>query len=185
MIRLFVGLGLPDAHRDLLGICQHGIPDARWVEPDNLHMTLRFIGEVDEPQAQDIHDALANVTAPGFPLKIAGVGYFAAGKRPRTIWAGIENADAGLTFLQAKIERAIQRAGMDAETRRFTPHITLGRVFASPLNRLDAYVADNAGLSLPIINVDRFTLIESKLGKSQANYHALVDYPLIGAVLPG
>ena len=183
MMRLFVGIKLPEQHKQTLNRFQNGLPDARWTAPENLHLTLRFIGEIEEPQAEDLHDALMHVSAPAFPLKIAGAGYFASGKRPRTLWAGVENAEAGLDFLQSKIERAAQKSGLEPEGRRFTPHVTLGRVTASPMNRLDAYVADNAALSLPVWTVEYCTRFESTLGKSQASYRALADYPLIGAML--
>ncbi|MEO0393173.1 MAG: RNA 2',3'-cyclic phosphodiesterase [Pseudomonadota bacterium] len=182
MIRLFVGIALAEDVTQRLVTLQHGVPEARWIEPQNLHLTLRFIGPAEEPQAQDIHDALDQISAAVFPITWQGMGYFAAGKRPRSLWVGVADNPA-LDYLQSKVERALQKAGLEPETRRFTPHVTLGRVSQSPLHRLDHYVADHDGCYLPSMRVDRFTLFQSHLGKAQADYQAVVDYPLIGAMM--
>ena len=95
--------------------------------PENHHLTLRFIGETPKHRAEEIDTALAALRAPGFPLTLAGVGCFAKGGSAVSLWAGVERNPA-LDHLQSKIETALQRAGLDPERRRFTPHVTLARL---------------------------------------------------------
>ena len=182
MIRLFIGIPLPDNLRQRLALMQAGVPDARWVPPENLHLTLRFIGEVEEPAAQDVHDALSRLNIAAFPLTLRGAGLFSAGKRPRALWVGVEENPA-LHYLQSKVERAVQKAGLEPEHRHFTPHVTIARVSKSPLNRLESFVAEHDSFSAAPVTIDQFALYESQLGKAQAHYQRLVDYPMIGAML--
>ena len=127
MIRLFVGLELPAEVRERLRLLLSGIPYARWTPAENLHLTLRFIGEVDEVQAEAAHDALLGVDAAGFELTIRGCGAFDGGHRAQTLWAGVDRCD-GLAHLHDKVEAAVVRAGLAPERRIFSPHITLARV---------------------------------------------------------
>src|SRR5262249_48243085 len=113
MIRLFVALEIPESVRTRMALLQGGVPGARWANDDQMHLTLRFIGEVDENIAHDIDDALAGIRAPAFKLEFAGVGEF-GGKNPRALWAGVRANDA-LMHLQKKVETALQRLGLPAE----------------------------------------------------------------------
>ncbi len=182
MIRLFIGIPLPETLRQRLTLMQAGVPEARWVPPENLHLTLRFIGEVEEPVAQDIHDALSRLNVAAFPLTLRGAGLFSAGKRPRALWIGVEENPA-LNYLQSKVERAVQKAGLEPEHRQFTAHVTIARVSKSPLNRLESFIAEHDSFAAGPITIDQFALYESHLGKAQAHYHVVADYPLIGAML--
>src|SRR6185437_1775902 len=130
MIRLFVALDLPENIRARLLELQGGVPGARWSTNQQLHLTLRFIGEVDGDVAHDIDDTLAVIRAPAFALELSGVGEF-GGKNPRALWAGVKPNDA-LLHLQRKIETAMQRIGLPAEQRKFTPHVTLARLRGTP-----------------------------------------------------
>src|SRR5215469_9521767 len=118
MIRLFVALEIPDAVRTRLMLLQGGVPGARWASDEQMHLTLRFVGEVDENVAHDIDDALAGIRAPAFALELAGVGEF-GGKNPRALWAGVRGGDA-LLHLQKKVETALQRIGLTPEERKFS-----------------------------------------------------------------
>ncbi|MDE0255518.1 MAG: RNA 2',3'-cyclic phosphodiesterase, partial [Rhodospirillaceae bacterium] len=109
MLRLFVGLELPEDLRDTLAMLERGIPGARWIESDNYHITLRFIGEVAEDQAEDIDSALAGVQAAPFALSLASVGHFGKLRKARSVWAGVE-ANEALDRLQAGVGSAIVRA---------------------------------------------------------------------------
>src|SRR6185295_8481192 len=142
MIRLFVALSLPDAVADPLVMLQTGVPGARWSARKQLHLTLRFIGEVDERVAADIDDALSLISAPGFTLELAGVGEF-GGKHPRALWAGVRPNDA-LKHLQRKIETALLRIDLPAEERKFTPHVTLAYLRATPQGHVLDYLTDHA-----------------------------------------
>src|SRR5271155_957975 len=124
-MRLFVALDLPWMLREHLSqLAGAGLPGARWVPPDNYHLTLRFIGETPGHRAEDIDTALAGLRARGFSLTLAGVGTFTKGGRSTALWVGVER-NPRLDPLQKKTERGLQRWGRDPERRRFQPHVTL------------------------------------------------------------
>lgn len=177
MIRLFVALDFPDDVRQRLAGLGGGVPGARWTEPENLHLTLRFIGEVPEDQAADIDLALSEVTAPAFDLVLDGVGVFGAGHNARVLWAGVERGDA-LSHLQAKVESALVRCGLPAEERKFSPHVTLARLKDAPRERIGRFIEDRALFRAGPMRMDHFTLYESRLGKGAAVYEALREYEL-------
>lgn len=178
MIRLFVGLDFPPDVRQILASSLSGIPNARWVPAENLHLTLRFIGEVDEDVADDIHDQLATLRHAPFSLNIRGCGAFAGGHRAQTLWAGVELSPA-LEQLQEKVDRAVMRAGMPSEGRKYTPHITLARLKDGQTGRVQDYIAGNNLLRITC-PVDRFILFSSHLGRNDPQYRAEVTYPLEG-----
>lgn len=179
-MRLFVGIALPDSVRERLGGLRYGLPGARWVEPGNLHITLRFIGEVGRPQAEDLDAALSAVRAPAFTLNVCGVGFFDKADRVHTLWAGIERSDA-LSFLHDKIESAVVRCGFEPERRKFTPHVTLARLKNTPNGRLGPLLETWGTFSAGAFAVQAFTLFESFPGGDGAHYEHLADYPLDGA----
>ena len=176
MIRLFVGIDLPAEIRATLSALEIGLPGAHWVPEDNLHLTLRFIGEVSEAEAHDLHDGLTGVRAPAFALTIAGIGLFETGQRPHTLWASVAKCDA-LLRLQGKIESALVRAGCEREGRKFTPHITLARLRGTSMERLRPLLAAHA-LVRAETKVDRFTLFSSQLGGGDPIYTPEAEYPL-------
>jgi 2'-5' RNA ligase len=176
MLRLFVGIELPPALRLRLSLLCTGLPGARWVDPGNLHLTLRFIGEVDEGMASDIDAALARIRAPRFDVTLAGAGSF-GGERPRLLWIGIEE-NKPLLELQERVETALRRAGVPPDTRRYSPHLTLARLKQPDLARIQGYLAANALFRAPPIPVERFSLIASYPTKSGAIYEDQADYPL-------
>jgi 2'-5' RNA ligase len=181
-MRLFVALDLPWWLRERLALLSGaGIPGARWVPPENYHLTLRFIGETPAHRAEDIDHALAGLRGRGFPLTLAGLGVFTRngpkGGRSTTLWVGVER-NPQLDHLQSKIETALQRAGLEPERRRFTPHVSLARLDAAPEAKLAAFVqAHNLFRSEPV-PIEHFTLFSSRLGKEQSVYTAEVEYAL-------
>ncbi|MCG5242769.1 RNA 2',3'-cyclic phosphodiesterase [Azospirillum doebereinerae] len=181
MIRLFVALDVTDAVRQRLAGLSGGVPGARWMDPESLHLTLRFIGEVPEDQAIDIDEALAGLRAPPFELVLDGVGVFGTGRRARVLWAGVERNEA-LNHLQAKVESALVRCGLPAEERRFTPHITLARLKDPAQERLGRFLTDRGMFRAGPMPVDHVTLYRSHLGNGGSVYEALGEYPL-GATL--
>ncbi|OIR08083.1 2'-5'-RNA ligase [mine drainage metagenome] len=177
MIRLFAGIALPPPQRSALAALCRGLPGARWSPPENLHLTLRFMGEMPEDRAEDLRQALSAIAAPPLTLSVKGCGTFADGRHAHTLWAGIVAA-APLLSLQERVETAARRAGLAADTRRYRPHITLARLSRTVApERLAAFLAGQALLSLNF-SVPAFTLFSSHLGKGDPLYRAEADYPL-------
>lgn len=177
MIRLFVALDFPEEVRQRLAGLGGGVPGARWTEAENLHLTLRFIGEVPEDQAAEIDDALSQVSAPAFDLVLDGVGVFGSSRNARILWAGVERSDA-LSHLQSKVESALVRCGLPAEERKFSPHITLARLKDAPKDRIGRFIEERGLFRAGPIRMEHFTLYRSHLGKGAAVYEALREYPL-------
>ncbi len=177
MIRLFVALELPETARARLAALAGGVPGARWTPPENMHLTLRFVGEVPEPAFADVAGALARVRVPGFDLAVEGVGHFARGRSPTMLWAGVAR-DAALDRLQARVEAAVAAAGLPAEGRKFTPHVTLARLKDSPRGRVQEFLATHGLLRLAPFAVESFALFSSHLGHGGALYRVEARYPL-------
>lgn len=177
MIRLFVALDFPEDVRQRLVGLGGGVPGARWTEADNLHLTLRFIGEVPEDQTAEIDDALSEISAPAFDVTLDGVGVFGSNRNARVLWAGVERSDA-LSHLQSKVESALVRCGLPAEERKFSPHITLARLKDAPKDRIGRFIEERGLFRAGPIRMDHFTLYRSHLGKGAAVYEALREYPL-------
>ncbi len=176
-MRLFVGIPLPEASRQALtGLCS-GLPGARWVAPENMHITLRFIGEVPGAEAEDVDAALAAIRQPAFTLRLAGIDNFASRAKVRSLWAGFAPS-AVLVRLRDKVESAIVRAGYDPEGRKFTPHVTIARFKKTPPARVGAFIEDVVGFPMEPFAVRHFTLFESILGRQGAHHRAVAEYPL-------
>jgi 2'-5' RNA ligase len=141
-----------------------------------LHLTLRFIGEVDENVAHDIDDALGVIRALSFTLELAGVGEF-GGKNPRALWAGVRTNDS-LMHLQKKVETALQRIGLPPEPRKFSPHVTLARLKSPPREKVVQFLTHHALFASGPIPVGRFVLFSSHMGSDGSVYHAEREYPL-------
>ena len=177
-MRLFVALDLPWELRQRLSLMAgSGISGARWVSPENYHLTLRFIGETQAHQAEDIDLALSAIRAREFSLTLAGVGSFAKGGRVNSLWVGVERNPV-LDHLRTKIETALQRVGVDPERRRFIPHVTLARLDNAVEAKLAAFVQTYNLFRAEPVAVGHFTLFSSQLGKEQSVYTAEVEYAL-------
>ena len=176
-MRLFVAIALPEDLRARLSGMQQGVPAARWVDPDNLHITLRFIGEADGGQAHDLDAALAQVRAERFDLTFAGVGRFGQGRKSRALWVGVEPAPA-LDRLRRKVEQAVQAAGFAPEGRKFKPHVTLARFKGDPGHRLHDHLAHHAAFRAEAFEAREFVLYSSLLTQAGAIYTPERVYPL-------
>src|SRR3546814_20687597 len=161
-MRLFVALALPDHLRSRLAELCSGLPGARWVAPENLPLTRRFIVEVDGRDAEDIDVALSGIRLPRFAIALSGVGEFGNGRRLRSVWVGVEPSEM-LERLQAKVEQAVQRAGQPPEQRKFKPHVTLARFKSHPGGRLESYFAVRSLFRAPPFAVSAFTLFSTTL----------------------
>jgi 2'-5' RNA ligase len=177
MIRLFVALALPAAIKTQLAMLAGGIPGARWLPPENYHLTLRFIGEVEHWRADEIDQALANIRARPFELSLRGVGTFEKGGRFSALWVGVEKTDQ-LSFLQAKVEAALQRIDLEPERKRFAPHVSLARIEKAAPEKVIGYVQAHNLFRAPPVEVEHFTLFSSRLGKEAAVYVPEVEYEL-------
>jgi 2'-5' RNA ligase len=175
-MRLFVALAIPDAVAQGLMLIQTGVPGAHWSERAQLHLTLRFIGEVDGREAAEIDDALSTISAPRFALALKGTGEF-GGKRPRALWAGVSDPQP-VIHLARKIETALQRIGQPAEERKFSPHVTLTRLRAAPLGKVIEWLADHALYASAPFAVDEFILYSSTLTPNGSLYVPERTYPL-------
>lgn len=182
MIRLFCALELPDALRDRLIALGGPMPGARWVPEENLHLTLRFIGDVPESSFDDIAAALSGVSVPTFDLTVAGVGHFEQSRRPTMLWARVEKI-APLVHLHGRIESALRRAGIKGEDRQFMPHVTLARFDRDVVpERVAAFLAANSLFRAASFRVEHFSLFSSVLGRSGPTYHAEAEFLLAGAL---
>lgn len=177
MHRLFVAIRPPAPVRDRLIDLMDGVAGARWQDDDQLHLTLRFIGEVVPRVGDDIAAALGQVRVPPFALALAGVGTFAKKGRPHTLWAGLARPHEALFHLQRKIEHACVRAGLAPEPRAFAPHVTLARLSAAS-GPLEPFLLRHAALALPPFAVTHFGLYESHLGAAGSTYDLVERYPL-------
>lgn len=176
MHRLFVGLRPPPAIRARLLEAMGGIPGARWQSDEQLHLTLRFIGEVDRRTAEDAAHALATVHAASLTLRIEGVGQFDKRGRTNALWAGVRPHE-GVAALHRKVDQALARAGLAPERRAYLPHVTLARM-GGAAGPTDRWLADQAGLTSEPFTLSHFVLFESHLGHGGASYEAVGRYPL-------
>lgn len=177
MIRLFVGIGFDQDLAARIATLQRGLPGARWVEPANLHLTLRFIGEVEEDLAEEIHHNLAALAEPPFALTLSGLGLFGDRHQAHTLWLGVERSES-LSRLAARVDGAVVQAGAKPEPRKFNPHVTLARLKDTPPGRLQDFIDATGHFREEHVAVERFTLFRSTLGRQGAQYDALEHYAL-------
>ena len=176
MHRLFVAIRPPQEIRDLLIDAMDDSPEFRWQEEEQLHLTLRFVGEVERPIAEDLAAALAGIRAEPFELRVSGVGRFEQ-RNSGALWAGIE-PKAPVAALAAKVERACQSAGLEPERRAFHPHITLARWKGRRTREVQDFLQRRAGLSSQPFVADCFILFESRLSRHGAHYQEVASYGL-------
>lgn len=176
MHRLFVAIRPPEAIRDLLLDAMDDSADFRWQNDEQLHLTLRFIGEVERPIAEDVAAALTRIRSDPFSLRIAGAGRFDHGNGG-ALWAGVE-PKAPVAALAAKAERACQAVGLPPERRAFHPHITIARWRGRRSREAEQFVEQAAPLASDSFTVDEFILFESRLSRHGAHYEPVASYPL-------
>lgn len=182
-MRLFTALDLPVYARTWLGtLSDTRLAGARWLNPESLHLTLNFIGEVDDDLLDDLLDALDTVQAAPFPLQLAGVGRFPPSeqKAARVLWAGVM-PNKPLMRLQADTAAAIQGAGfpLDDPIKPYTPHVTLARMKPGRTPReLNAYLRRHADAQVPAFTVGAFHLYRSDLSPKGAVYTLIETFPL-------
>lgn len=160
MPRLFVGLEVPDDIGDRIALLRGGIPGARWIDVENYHITLRFIGDIDDITADDVADCLLRIRRRSFTVNISGLGAF-GGKQPNTVYAAVA-PNPSLMELQAEMERMFQRLGLEPEGRKFTPHVTIARTKGARAADVAQWLNLRGGFAAGPFIADRFVLFSSK-----------------------
>lgn len=186
-MRLFVGLGLPETARQHLMLLRGGVKGARWQNDDQLHITLRFLGEVDGAMAEDVDEALGAIEMEAFSIGLSGIGIFGTVKAPRILWTGVEPEDQ-ISRLYGKVERAMAGLGLVPDSRKFSPHVTLARFNNSHRGKkrnpdarvggLPEFLHSHDGFQVPPFEVSDFILYSSHLGSEGAIYRVEAEYPL-------
>lgn len=176
MTRLFTALEIPDQVAMHLSLLRGGLPGARWIDPENYHVTLRFIGDTDGRTADEVAHALDRVYRPPFRITLSGLDCF-AGRSPHSLFMRVEPTPE-LTELQAEHERIMQRLGFPAEGRRFTPHVTLARLRGTSAAEVAHWLAQHGSVRVPGFDVDRFVLFSSRASVGGGPYLVEEAYPL-------
>src|SRR5580700_4332939 len=176
MPRLFTGLEIPPPVVQSLSIMRGGLPGARWIDPENYHVTLRFIGDVDDALAHEIAGVLGRVHRGAFELRLDGLKSF-GGRKPRALVASVGQI-APLMELQAEHERLLQRLGLEPEGRKYTPHVTLARLRDSSSHQVAEYLSARGHYRSATFEVSRFVLYSSRASVGGGPYIIEADYPL-------
>lgn len=176
MPRLFVALEVPRNAAMSLSLLRGGLPGARWIDVENFHITLRFIGDIDGRTADEVVDKLDRIERPEFQLTLQGMGSFGS-KKPHSIYAGVTPAP-DMYALQAEIERICQRLGLPADPRKFTPHVTLARLRNVRPEDVAHYLTGRGNFYTNPFTVNRFVLMSSKESVGGGPYITEEVFPL-------
>jgi RNA 2',3'-cyclic 3'-phosphodiesterase len=176
MPRLFTALEIPNEISESLSMLRGGLPGARWIDPDNYHLTLRFIGDVDDSLAREVAFMLSSVKRTGFELQLDGLSSF-GGRRPRAVVAAATPVRA-LFELQSEQERLMQRVGLEPEGRKYTPHVTLARLRDSSSRQVADYLSMRHPFRSTPFRVSRFVLYSSRSSVGGGPYVVEAAYPL-------
>jgi 2'-5' RNA ligase len=182
MPRLFTALEIPRDAALSLSLLRGGLPGARWIDVENYHLTLRFIGDVDGRMADDIAGALDRVQRPSFSLTLSGVGAFGS-RKPHSVYAGAF-ASSELMALQGEIDRICKRLGLPADARKFSPHVTLARLRNSSAQDVARYLSARGNFSTMPFKVGRFVLMSSRDSVGGGPYIIEEAWPLMGDLRP-
>ncbi len=180
-LRLFIAIPIPEAVAERLMLLEADLPGASWRLPEHFHLTLRFLGELDEAVARDVDDELGRIVAAPFEIALAGAGSF-GGREPSALWAGVD-APVDLARLQASCESAVRRAGLAPEPRKFKPHVTLAYLHGTMDDELAPFLQETAEFRTEKFWVDHFCMYSSRATKAGSRYVEEAVYPLTGAAL--
>lgn len=183
MPRLFIAVDLPEEVADQVARLCIGLPAIRWSDPDQLHLTVRFIGEVPHEAFYDIGQGLGRITLRPFELRLKGLGMFPPRGAPHTLWVGVADSD-GLAQLKRRIDRIVDDAGVEPERRKFQPHVTLGRLRdAPPEQRLGSWLAGRSLFTSSSFVVSSFSLYTSHLRPEGPLYAREASYDFVSGVM--
>ena len=175
MPRLFTGVEIPPAIGQALSALRGGLPGARWIDPENYHLTLRFIGDVDDVTAHEVASMLDRVKRGGFDLHLDGLSSF-GGRKPRAVVAKVAPAQA-LLDAQAEHERLMQRIGLEPDGRKYVPHVTLARLRDSSSSQVADYLAARWLFRTSAFRVSRFVLFSARASVGGGPYVVEAAYP--------
>lgn len=178
MPRLFTGLEIPPGIADHLSLFRGGLAGARWIDPENYHLTLRFIGDITTHEADEIANALDKVRRSPLTLRLNGLGTLGT-KKPHAIVAMLDPSPA-LAELQAEHERIMQRLGLPPEGRKYTPHVTLARLRTGNARAIAEYLSMRGGFVSEPFTVDRFVLFSARNSLGGGPYLVEEAYDLDG-----
>ncbi len=179
MPRLFVALDLPVDIKNSLANLAHGLGDVRWTSADQQHLTLRFIGEVDNGRANDVADALSLVPGMPFELQLKGIGHFPPRGEPKVLWAGVAKSRE-LKDLKRRIDQALKQAGIGADQQKYTPHVTLARLRRPPTQAgLATYLMRQSLYKSEPFPISGFQLYSSWLQPEGPDYQLEASYELV------
>jgi RNA 2',3'-cyclic 3'-phosphodiesterase len=182
MVRLFVALDLPEAIKEQLADLIGNLPDTRWTPPDQQHITLRFIGEVDGGAFRDSEEALAGLHGHPFELQLKGIGHFPPRGEPRVLWAGIEPSRP-LKAFKRRVDSALREVGLPPEGRKFSPHVTIARFrLPPPPSRFQSYLSRHSLFRSEPFAVSGFSLYSSWLRSEGAIHQREAGYELVPGV---
>lgn len=175
MARVFIAIELPDEIKAVLGSFVDEVPGLRWVPPEQIHLTLRFVGDLLPQTLAQLKKNLSAVTCAPFPLTLRGVGHFPPHGHPRVLWVGLDES-APLAALQHQVESAVVRVGVAPEGRRFSPHITLARIKENASAAVARFEAQQRELVLPTFTASEFILFSSVLSQRGATHRKEETY---------
>jgi 2'-5' RNA ligase len=176
MPRLFTGIEIPAAIGEQLSYLRGGLPGARWIDPDNYHLTLRFVGDVDMRVAEKIAAGLARVRRPSFVMALSELGTLGT-RKPHAVVAR-PGISPELLDLQGEHERVMQRIGLPPETRKFTPHVTLARLRGAVGRDVADYLTIRGGFAAGPFTIERFVLYSARSSIGGGPYVVEEAYPL-------
>jgi 2'-5' RNA ligase len=184
LMRLFIAIEFPDEVKKALISLRKDIPGARWVPAEQIHLTLAFLGEVDEITSGRLNDELSQIRSSSFKLCFTGTGCFSDRRRPRVLWVGLK-PEPRLNLLAAKVRAAVLTCGIPQEERPFSPHITLARLKLPSSRESGVFLDQQAQKILPPLSVQEFTLFQSRLTTQGAVHIPIHRFPLAAAEVNG
>ena len=181
MVRLFVALKLPQRAREQLVPLQYGLDHANWVLRENMHLTLRFIGQIRSESFDDIFSALRAVRSKPVPLKFSDVGHFSRGSSARAVWVGVHPSKR-LVEMRKRIEKSLSSVGPIAAPQKYIPHVTIAYLQGTKQKHILRWLITNASFSTQTIMFSEFALYESYRSRKGPTYHILETFPLNGCM---
>ena len=181
MIRLFIGLALPEKVKEQLMSLDKNLTGALWKSADKLHLSLSFVGNIEEPKAEELMQELRFIRFPAFHLSLKEIGYFETGNIPHHLWAGVEESKA-LRELQEKIEAVVHKLGLDGQNKfKFHPHVTLARLQGTSVADVMGYIAANNLFHSDLFLADSFCVFSSHAKEAgEGKYYKIeAEYPLM------
>ncbi|PAU93360.1 RNA 2',3'-cyclic phosphodiesterase [Aliifodinibius salipaludis] len=176
-MRLFIAIPLREGVKRKLLDLRQPIDGMQWQSQEQMHLTLKFVGEVDKTTPSELRGELDNIVHPAFTMTITGIGYFPEGKQPKVVWAGVKE-NTTLQELHQKVEDHCEKMGIAPENRSYKPHVTIGRTKNTSKRTVTSFINQHKKFAIPDISVSEFVLYESKLHPDGARHYPLQTYSL-------